>query len=64
MMPQMPPGAAQGLKDMGKEMSKIKGIPVLTIMRMGTTVNGAPMPAASEPRCRPATPRPLPALGT
>lgn len=56
MMPQMPPGAAQGLEDMGKEMSKIKGIPVLTIMRMGTTVNGAPLPAASE--------APLPASNT
>ena len=48
MMGQLPPGAMQGMADMGKEMSKIKGVPVLTIMRMGTTVNGAPLPAASE----------------
>jgi hypothetical protein len=29
-------------------MSKLKGIPVLQIMRMGTTTDGAPLPAASE----------------
>ncbi|HEY5380891.1 MAG TPA: hypothetical protein VIJ65_01445 [Acidobacteriaceae bacterium] len=56
MMGQLPPGAMQGMADMGKEMSKIKGIPVLTVMRMGTTVNGAPLPAASE--------APLPASNT
>ena len=48
IMGRLPPGAMQGLADMGKEMSKIKGVPVLTVMRMGTTVNGAPLPAASE----------------
>lgn len=44
----MQPGAGQGLADMVKEMSKLKGIPVLQVMRMGTTANGAPLPAASE----------------
>ncbi len=48
MMPQMPPGAMQGMADMAKEMQKIKGVPVQTITRMGTTMNGAPLPAASE----------------
>jgi hypothetical protein len=42
------PGAGQGMADMIKEMSKLKGIPVLQVMRMGTTVNGAALPAASE----------------
>ncbi|HZY62744.1 MAG TPA: hypothetical protein VFE38_09475 [Edaphobacter sp.] len=42
------PGAGQGMADMIKEMSKLKGIPVLQVMRMGTTLNGAPLPAASE----------------
>lgn len=42
------PGAGQGMADMVKEMSKLKGIPVLQVMRMGTTANGEPLPAASE----------------
>lgn len=42
------PGASQGMADMAKEMSKLKGIPVLQIMRIGTTVNGMPLQAASE----------------
>jgi hypothetical protein len=42
------PGATQALTDMGKELQKIKGVPVLQVMRMGTTLNGEPLPAASE----------------
>jgi hypothetical protein len=42
------PGASEALTDMGKEMQKIKGVPVLEITRMGTTLNGEPLPAASE----------------
>src|ERR1039458_10274847 len=42
------PGASQGLADMGKEMQNIKGVPVMQIMRMGTTTDGKPLPAASE----------------
>jgi hypothetical protein len=42
------PGASQALVDMGKEMQKIKGVPIMQIMRMGTTINGQPLPAASE----------------
>jgi hypothetical protein len=42
------PGASQALTDMGKEMQKIKGVPIMQIMRMGTTINGQPLPAASE----------------
>lgn len=53
---QMPPGALQGMADVGKEMTKIKGVPVLTVMRMGTTVGGTALPAASE--------APLPASDT
>ena len=44
----MQPGMGQGLADLVKEMSKLKGVPVLQIMRMGTTMNGEPLPAASE----------------
>jgi hypothetical protein len=42
------PGATQALADMGKEMQKLQGVPVMQIMRMGTTTNGQPLPAASE----------------
>jgi hypothetical protein len=36
------------MADMVKEMSKLKGIPVQQVMRMGTTADGTPLPAASE----------------
>jgi hypothetical protein len=36
------------MADMAKEMSKLKGVPVSQIMRMGTTADGSPLPAASE----------------
>lgn len=42
------PGAGKAMADMVEEMSKLKGIPVLQIMRMGTTAHGDPLPAASE----------------
>ena len=42
------PGAGKGMADMVEEMSKLKGIPVFQIMRMGTTMDGTPLPAASE----------------
>jgi hypothetical protein len=42
------PGAGKGMADMVEEMSKLKGIPVLQIMRVGTTADGSPLPAASE----------------
>jgi hypothetical protein len=41
-------GAGQGMADMAEEMSKLKGTPVLQVMRMGTTTDGKPLPAASE----------------
>jgi hypothetical protein len=41
-------GAGKGMADMAEEMSKLKGTPVLQVMRMGTTVDGTPLPAASE----------------
>jgi hypothetical protein len=41
-------GAGQGMADMVKEMSKLKGTPVLQVMRMGMTTDGKPLPAASE----------------
>lgn len=47
MMAQQP-GANQAMGDMMKEMQKIDGVPVMQVMRMGTTVNGQPLPAASE----------------
>jgi hypothetical protein len=42
------PGMFSGMADMAKEMSKLKGVPVSQIMRMGTTADGSPLPAASE----------------
>jgi hypothetical protein len=42
------PGAAKGMTEMAKEVSKLKGVPILQVMRMGTTANGQPLPAASE----------------
>jgi hypothetical protein len=42
------PGAGKGMADMVEEMSKLKGIPVFQIMRMGTTIDGMPLAAASE----------------
>ncbi len=42
------PGAGQALGDMAKEMQKLDGVPIMQVMRMGTTINGQPLPAASE----------------
>ncbi len=42
------PGAGQALNDMAGEMQKLKGVPIMQVMRMGTTANGQPLPAASE----------------
>ncbi len=47
-MQMMQPALAQGLAQAAKEMSKMKGIPVMTVMRMGPTQNGQPLPAASD----------------
>jgi hypothetical protein len=41
-------GAGKGMADMAEEMSKLKGTPVLQVMRMGMTTDGTPLPAASE----------------
>jgi hypothetical protein len=41
-------GASKGMADMAEEMSKLKGTPVLQVMRMGMTTDGTPLPAASE----------------
>lgn len=42
------PGAGQALQNMAGEMQKLKGVPIMQVMRMGTTANGQPLPAASE----------------
>jgi len=42
------PGASVALGDMAKEMRKLDGVPIMQVMRMGTTLNGQPLPAASE----------------
>jgi hypothetical protein len=53
------PGATDALAAMGKEMQKLKGTPVSQVMRMGTTTDGKPLPAASEaPLPADATPAP------
>jgi hypothetical protein len=48
MQQQLKPGQTQGLGEMAKEVSKLKGIPIYTVMRMGSTADGKPLPAASE----------------
>ena len=47
-MAAMQAGSAEGMAEMVKEMSKLKGVPVMQVMRMGSTANGEPLPAASE----------------
>ncbi len=47
-MPAMQPGMMSGMSDMVKEVSKLQGVPVSQTMRMGTTADGSPLPAASE----------------
>ncbi len=42
------PGMGKGYAEMAKEMSKLKGTPVLQVTRMGSTPDGKPLPAASE----------------
>jgi hypothetical protein len=41
-------GAGKGMAEMAEEMSKLKGTPLLQVMRMGMTTDGTPLPAASE----------------
>jgi hypothetical protein len=41
------PGAGQAMTDMKKEMAKMTSIPVLQVMRMGMTANGAELPPPS-----------------
>ncbi len=43
-----PIGSNQGFGEMAKEVSKLKGVPVYTVMRMGSTPDGKPLAAASE----------------
>ena len=43
----MRPGMG-GMAEMAKEMSKLKGMAVLQVTRMGSTADGKPLPAASE----------------
>lgn len=42
------PAAGQALNDMAGELQKLSGVPIMQVMRMGTTTNGQPLPAASE----------------
>ena len=48
LMANMQPGSGEAMGEMVKEMSKLKGVPVQQIMRMGATADGQPLPAASE----------------
>jgi hypothetical protein len=47
-MPASAAGSSQGFSEMAKEVSKLKGVPVYTVMRMGSTADGKPLAAASE----------------
>ncbi|HUV70591.1 MAG TPA: hypothetical protein VMW15_13065 [Terracidiphilus sp.] len=57
------PGASEALADMGKEMQKIKGVPVMQVMRMGTSTDGKPLPAASEAPLPPDSSQAMPSGG-
>jgi hypothetical protein len=57
------PGATEAMADMGKEMQKLDGVPVKQIMRMGTTTNGQPLPAASEAPLPPDNSPAMPSAG-
>jgi hypothetical protein len=60
----MQPGMSQGMSDMVKEVSKLKGIPIQQIMRTGATANGEPLPAASEAPLPPSSSGPqMPSAG-
>ena len=48
MLNQQNPAAGQALNDMAGEMRKLKGVPIMQVMRMETTADGQPLPAASE----------------
>lgn len=41
-------GAGEGMAELVKEMSKLKGVPVQQVTRIGMTTDGKPLPAASE----------------
>ncbi len=47
-MAMMRPGMAKGMAQMVEHMSKLKGVPVMQVMRVGSTADGQPLPAASE----------------
>jgi hypothetical protein len=40
--------SSEAMKAMAKEMSQVQGVPVLQVMRIGMTMNGQPLAAASE----------------
>jgi hypothetical protein len=41
------PGGAEALADLKKEASKIQGVPVLQVTRVGVSTDGQPLPAPS-----------------
>jgi hypothetical protein len=57
------PGAAKGMEEMANEVSKLKGVPILQVMRMGMTPNGQPLPAASEAPLPPSNQPVMPTAG-
>ncbi|HWR37379.1 MAG TPA: hypothetical protein VN622_16075 [Clostridia bacterium] len=63
MLASMQPNSSQGLAEMTKEMSKLKGVPVLQVMRMGTSTDGKPLPPASEAPLPQAKEQPTPDVG-
>ncbi len=57
------PGASEAMTGLVEEMRKIHGVPVLQVMRIGTTTNGQPLPAASEAPLPPSSTPPPPSAG-
>ena len=53
----------KGYADLAKEGSKLKGVPVFEVIRMGATAEGQPLPSASEAPLPPAKDIQLPSAG-
>ena len=53
----------QGFGDLAKETSKLKGVPIFQVTRMGATADGQPLPSASEAPLPPSKDPEFPSLG-
>jgi hypothetical protein len=59
----MQPSMMKGMGDLVKEGSKLKGMPVLTVTRVGATADGQPLPSAAEAPLPPSKDPEMPNMG-